>query len=412
MSLTIVQVLPALEVGGVEQGTVELAAELVRQGHRSIVVSRPGRMLPALLGAGSEHLAWPVGDKRLGTLRYVRTLRRLLIDARVDVLHARSRLPGWIAYWAWRGLPRARRPSFVTTVHGPYTVNPYSAVMMRGERVIAISDYIRDYIRDNYPHAADRVELIHRGVAAERYPYGYRPPKEWLQQWYRDFPQTEDRYLVTLPARITRWKGQAEFIDVLRRLSAADIPVHGLLAGAAEPRQAKFLAELEQRIDAHGLNARVSLLGQRADLREVLALSRCGLVFGERTRGVRPDHSGGVAHGSPRRRLRSWRHTRRCSAKCSQPAPAHPAILTPWCRKFRSFTDIRQTYRPLRRFHYNGCWIKRSRCIRHCASSRNRTYGAAAKRIHPPEIPGPRPPNHSSTLRSSSETSPSGRAGS
>ena len=273
MSLTIVQLLPALEVGGVEQGTVELAAELVRQGHRSIVVSRPGRMLPALLGAGSEHLAWPVGDKRLGTLRYVRTLRRLLIDARVDVLHARSRLPGWIAYWAWRGLPRARRPSFVTTVHGPYTVNPYSAVMMRGERVIAISDYIRDYIRDNYPQAADRVELIHRGVAAERYPYGYRPPKEWLQQWYRDFPQTEDRYLVTLPARITRWKGQAEFIDVLRRLSAADIPVHGLLAGAAEPRQAKFLAELEQRIDAHGLNARVSLLGQRADLREVLALS-------------------------------------------------------------------------------------------------------------------------------------------
>ncbi len=273
VSLTIVQLLPALEVGGVERGTVELAAELVRHGHRSIVVSRPGRLLPGLLGEGSEHIAWPIGDKSLATLRCIYSLRRLLTDQGVDIVHARSRLPAWIAYLAWRGLPPATRPSFVTTVHGPYTVNPYSAVMVRGESVIAISEHIRGYILGNYPQAAERISLIHRGVAAERYPYGYRPPKDWLQQWYRDYPHTESRYLITLPARITRWKGQLDFVEVVRRLHAAHIPVHGLIAGAAEPRRAKFLTQLEQRIDRAGLNERISLLGQRDDMREILSLS-------------------------------------------------------------------------------------------------------------------------------------------
>ena len=76
--LTVVQMLPALEGGGVERGTLEVGAELVRQGHRSIVISAGGRLLQQLRAEGSEHLAWDVGRKRLWTLRYVRRLRRYL----------------------------------------------------------------------------------------------------------------------------------------------------------------------------------------------------------------------------------------------------------------------------------------------------------------------------------------------
>jgi len=140
------QLLPALNGGGVEQGTLEVAAALVREGHRSLVISADGRLLPELLASGSEHITWPIGCKSPLTLRFIPRLRRLLATEGVDVLHARSRLPAWIAWLAWRRMDLATRPHFITTVHGLYSVNAYSAVMTKGERVIAVSGHARDYV--------------------------------------------------------------------------------------------------------------------------------------------------------------------------------------------------------------------------------------------------------------------------
>ena len=119
--LTVVQVLPALEMGGVERGTLEVAHRLVQLGHRSIVISAGGRMVEQLLAEGSEHLTWDVGAKRLATLCWIPKFRRFLKETRPDILHLRSRLPAWIAYRAWKGLALAERPALVTTVHGFYT---------------------------------------------------------------------------------------------------------------------------------------------------------------------------------------------------------------------------------------------------------------------------------------------------
>ncbi len=124
--LTVLQLLPALGGGGVEQGTLDVAAALVRRGHRSLVLSETGRLTPRLLAEGSEHVCWPVGRKSLSTLRLVSRLRRLLVSERVDILHARSRLPAWVAWLAWRGMDPRYRPHFITTVHGLYSVMPIS----------------------------------------------------------------------------------------------------------------------------------------------------------------------------------------------------------------------------------------------------------------------------------------------
>ncbi len=268
------QILPALESGGVERGTLEVGAELVRQGHRSLVVSAGGRLVPRLLAEGSQHFDWNVGRKSLGTLRWIRPLRRLLIEQQVDVLHARSRLPAWIAWLAWRGLPAANRPAFVTTVHGLYTVNAYSAIMTRGEQVIAVSESVRDYIFANYPKVQpQKVQVIHRGVDPAAYPYGYRPQGSWLENWYREYPHLQDRFVVTLPGRLTRWKGHEDFLDVIARLKAKGVPVTGVMAGGAHPRKQQYLQELEQRIQREGLEQETLLTGHRDDLREILAVS-------------------------------------------------------------------------------------------------------------------------------------------
>mgnify|MGYP005836153593 CR=1 FL=1 len=272
--LTVVQVLPALESGGVERGTLEVGKYLVEHGHRSIVISAGGRLVEQLVREGSEHVTWDIGRKSLWTLRLVPRLRRFLIDNRVDILHARSRMPAWVAYLAWKGMAPAHRPRFVTTVHGLYSVNPYSAVMVKGERVIAVSQTVRDYLLKNYPSLdPGRIEVIYRGVDPAEFPHGYRPSPEWLAAWLAQYPQLVGKKVLTLPGRITRLKGHEAFIDLIGRLRAQGLPVHGLIVGGAHPRKQAYRSELEDKVRQAGLQDDITFTGQRGDLREIMAVS-------------------------------------------------------------------------------------------------------------------------------------------
>lgn len=272
--MSIVQVLPALEMGGVERGTLEVARRLVAEGHRSTVISAGGRLVEQLEREGSTHLAWDVGAKRLATLRWIPRLRRYLRDARPDVLHLRSRLPAWMAYWAWKSLPAAERPALVTTVHGFYTPGRYSSVMMRGEHVIAISESVRIHVLEHYSWVDPaRIRVIHRGVDPAVYPHGYRPPAEWLAAWCAEHPELQNQYVLTLPARLSRWKGQEDFIAIIAALRAQGVPAHGLLVGGTHPRKRHYEAELRAQIAAQHLGQYITLLGHRSDLREIMAVS-------------------------------------------------------------------------------------------------------------------------------------------
>lgn len=272
--LTVVQVLPALESGGVERGTLEVGRYLVAHGHRSIVISAGGRLVEQLVREGSEHVAWDIGRKSPWTLGLVPRLRRFLREQRVDILHARSRVPAWIAYLAWRGMDPKSRPHFVTTVHGPYSVNGYSAVMTKGERVIVISEMIRDYVLANYPGTdPGKLRLIYRGVDPAEFPHGYRPTGDWLARWQRDYPETRGKRLLTLPARVTRWKGQEDLLELLARLKYQMPDTHGLVVGETKRGKERFLEELKTRAVALGVADRVTFTGHRGDLREIMAIS-------------------------------------------------------------------------------------------------------------------------------------------
>lgn len=273
-TLTVVQILPELNAGGVERGTLEVARALVAAGHRSIVISHGGRMVAQLEREGSRHITLPVHHKSLTALLQVRPLRRLLGELKPDILHARSRLPAWIAWLAWRRLPAATRPHFLTTVHGLNSVSPYSAIMVKGERVIAVSETVRDYILKHYPQCPpERIELIFRGIDPAEFPYGYQPTAAWLSKWRQDFPQLGGRIVLTLPGRITRLKGHESLIELVAALKQRGLPVHGLIAGGAEPKKQDYLAEVKSRIEARGLSGDISFTGHRNDLKDVLAVS-------------------------------------------------------------------------------------------------------------------------------------------
>ena len=281
---TIVQVLPALESGGVERGTLEIGRAIVQAGWRSVVVSGGGRLVGQLEAEGSEHVTWNLGRKSVLTLRHIRPFRRFLRELRPNILHVRSRMPAWMAWLAWRGLPLHDRPRFVTTVHGPYSVNGYSKIMTRGERVIAVSNMIRSYILDNYQKInPDRIRVIHRGIEPKHHPRGHQPSSEWRMTWKQDLPEIDpSTKLIIIPARITRWKGQLAGVEVLSQLIQRGHDVVLLLVGEVKDGKDGFRNELEMRASSLGVEDRVIFLGHRKDIREILAISDASLSLTEK----------------------------------------------------------------------------------------------------------------------------------
>lgn len=272
--MKIVQTLPELNGGGVERGAVELAAFLVRQGHESLIISHGGRMVPALEQAGSRHITLPVHRKNPLTLLQVPALRRFLTKEKPDILHIRSRVPGWVAWLAWRGMNPATRPHLVSTVHGFYSVNRYSAIMARGERVIAVSESIRHYILKNFPTTnASHIRVIPRGVSPDAFPRGFQPDPEWRKRWQEAYPQVSNKRTILLPGRLTRWKGHEDFLVLIARLKKSGLPVHGLIAGEAHARKPTYPGELRELGRTLGIESDVTFLGHRTDLREVMSVS-------------------------------------------------------------------------------------------------------------------------------------------
>lgn len=276
--LTVVQMLPALHSGGVERGTLEIARALVAAGHRSIVISHGGRLVDQLLREGSQHILMPVHRKSLWSLLQVRPLRRLLASLDVDVVHARSRVPAWLAWLALRKLPSGQRPHFVTTVHGLNSVSPYSEIMTAGDVVIAVSETVRQHVLAHYPRCDPRrIRVILRGVDPREFPFGFRPDEAWLAQWRTDYPQLDGQQVVCLPGRITRLKGHEALITLIGTLRAKGRPVHGLVVGGAEPGKMAYLDSLKAAIKAAGLQDHITFTGLRSDIRDVL--SQCDVAL-------------------------------------------------------------------------------------------------------------------------------------
>nr|WP_282452684.1 glycosyltransferase [Lysobacter sp. CAU 1642] len=307
--------LPALESGGVERSTLEIAEALVEAGHHSVVASAGGRLVEPLLATGSTHVDLDLGRKSPWTLRHIVSLRRLFEQLEPDIVHARSRLPAWVCWWALAGM-RGRRPHFVTTVHGLNSPGHYSSIMTRGERVICVSETVRDYVLQHYPEvSARKLQTIPRGVDPDHFSHGYVPDAEWRDRFAQDFPQLAGGRLLTLPGRGTRLKGHAEAITLLARLHAAGIDARLLLLGAGDEERGHYLDELWDEARRQGVADVMAISPPRSDVREVLAHSALVLQL-----STKPEAFGrtvlealslgrpvlGFDHGGVGEQLREW----------------------------------------------------------------------------------------------------------
>ncbi|WP_207480315.1 glycosyltransferase family 4 protein [Arenibaculum pallidiluteum] len=267
----ILQVLPSLVTGGAERGAVDVAIALSQAGAVPLVASAGGPMVRELERHGVRHVTLPLKAKNpVAMLRNARKLEALIRDEGVDIVHARSRAPAWSAWLAAR---RASVP-FMTTFHAPYNFKGelkrrYNSVMALGERVIAISEFIRDHILANYAVDPGRIRLIHRGIDLGHFS-PERVGRERLVTLSRSWRIPDDRHVIMLPGRLTRWKGQAVLIEALALLERRDF--YCLLVGADQGRTG-YRKELEELAAARGLRDLVHLADHCDDMAAAYLLS-------------------------------------------------------------------------------------------------------------------------------------------
>lgn len=260
----VLQVLPALQTGGVERGSVDVAAAVVAAGWTAVVASSGGRMVGELGRVGARHVDLPLHSKNPWIMRAnVGRLEALIRAHGVDIVHARSRAP------AWSALVAARRTgcAFVTTFHGTYNVGTpfkrwYNSVMTRGERVIAISEFIADHIRRNYRIDEARLRVVPRGVDLDVFDPA-RVTRERLVELARRWRLPDGIPVVMLPARFARWKGQAILIEAVALLGHRRLRC--LLVGSAEGHP-RYRQHLERLIARRGLESVVCIVDECRDM--------------------------------------------------------------------------------------------------------------------------------------------------
>lgn len=269
--LNVVQILPELDEGGVEGETLDLAQFLVEKGHRSMVISGGGRMVELLENSGGEHITWPqIGEKSYRCLKYIKRLRRFYLEENVDIIHLRSRLPAWLGYMAWKSLPPLLRPALLTTFHGFYSVNSYSTIMTKGEKVIAVSKVITNHILEHYKIDSRKIELIHGGCDTKTFDpdiISERRKEELRKKWQIPDNGTP---VIMLPGRLTQWKGQDLFIESLALIK--DIPFYAICVGETE-ENSSFTKKLYERIRRNGLQEKVKLVGHCSDMPAALSVA-------------------------------------------------------------------------------------------------------------------------------------------
>ena len=285
---TVLQVLPRLGGGGgVERGTLDISRALTGAGWRSIIVSEEETDRAAAAEAGARHAALPVARRNpLEAPGAIRHFARLIAEEQVDLVHARSRWPAWLACYAAR---RTGRP-FVTTFHGTYSAGwpgkrRYNAIMTRGDRVIAVSAFIARHIAETYAVEPGRIRTIPGGVDLCAFDPA-RVDVGRIAALRESWQVPAGLPVVMLPARLTALKGHLTLLDALARIEES---VCCLLVGPSDPDHAGYRARIEQRIEALSTAHTVLLAGPCHDMPAAYMLADTVV-----SPSLRPEAFGGV----------------------------------------------------------------------------------------------------------------------
>jgi glycosyltransferase involved in cell wall biosynthesis len=266
----ILQVLPELNSGGVERGTIDMVKALESNGFEALVASAGGRMVNQVTAAGGKHIQLPLASKNPLTMyRNIKKLIKIIKNNDVDLVHARSRVPAWSAYFACK---KTKCP-FITTFHGAYSISNglkkrYNSVMVKGSKVIAVSEFIKKHIKDNYEVKDSNIIVIHRGADLDQFDHD-KVPKSRVINKAEELKIDYDKPIILLPARITSWKGHEFLLDALARIPKDKYMC--LFVGEHDKHQ-KYLKAINRKINDLGLSGSIRIINNVMDMPALYSL--------------------------------------------------------------------------------------------------------------------------------------------
>ncbi len=259
--MNVLQILPELNVGGVERGTVDLARYLAKEGHKSIVISWGGRLEEELDSFNIRHYKLPVHKKSpLTMFRMISKVAWIMKNEEVDIVHARSRVPAIIALFAYRRYV-ANRPldekspvSFITTCHGYYNTHVFSKIMAYGKLVIVASNVIGRHMTQSFKVPLEHIRLIPRGVDTNK--FFYKSP---------DLNKTSD-FVVGMVSRITPWKGHETFLKAMSKLVRIFTKSKIIIGGSVLKGKEDYKRKLDLLVKLLGLEKHAKFIGLVEDV--------------------------------------------------------------------------------------------------------------------------------------------------
>jgi glycosyltransferase involved in cell wall biosynthesis len=268
----VLQVLPEMNHGGVEMGTVEIASGMQEAGIKNFVASAGGRMVYDLQKLKVTHFELPLKTKNpIKMWLNSKKLEKIIKDNGINIVHARSRAPAWSAYWA------AKRAGviFLTTFHGTYGLGLwgikkfYNRVMTYGKLVIAISTHIKKHLLKEYGVDESKIRLVYRCVNTDN----FSPDKVSQERIIKAIQENhipEDKPVISLIGRVTRWKGQDLLIEALSKVKTTDF--YCLIVGSDQGR-VRYSEYLKNLVSKYGLEGKVQFIDQSFDIPALLMVS-------------------------------------------------------------------------------------------------------------------------------------------
>ncbi len=264
--MKIMQILPRMNVGGVERGVVDAVSFFKKRNAQNIhseadvdniVVSSGGRLVEGLLQLGVKHYKLPVAQKSPLILWQIPKLRRILQKDKVSVVHARSRMPGWVSFFASRG----SCVNFVTTAHGIYKSKFFSEVMGWGKYVICPSKVVARHMKDNFGVPEEKIVVISRWVNLEEFTF-------------KDYSQRKNNIVIAAVGRISPTKGYEHLIKGFKKVVRFNPYLKLKIIGSADKSKAKYLEHLKMLVNRCSLNYNVEFVGFELNIGKVLEEAR------------------------------------------------------------------------------------------------------------------------------------------
>ena len=295
-SFNLVQIVPSLDSGGVERGTVDVANFLAQKQIKNFIITSGGKMIKELDDNFVHVHQLPVSSKNFFSYPSIaRKIYKFIQANNINLVHVRSRGPAWMINFMSKNNIKT-----ISTFHNVYGGNSfikkmYNKGLSKMDHLIAISDYVKETVIQKYNITNKNISVINRGIDTE---YFNQPINNTYKEDFINRHQIDkSKKIILFPARLTRWKGQLEFVDVIRKISTESI----LVLFAGDTKNESYTKQLREKINKSNLNDTFKILGSvnQEEMRLLFDISDLSVSLPLRPEGFGRTISESLYSGTP-----------------------------------------------------------------------------------------------------------------